>query len=100
MSLGQKVTLTGTVKLLTANKGSKSECQAFYLDVEGSAPLAIRLKGGNPFYDPALEPFLNKRVSVEGVRGSGMPMIVVDSVADIVAINPPANKARPKGPSL
>jgi len=101
MSIGIKTTLAGTVELAPLNQGSKSEHKAFVLRPDIGGPLLpIRVKGVNPFYDKNLEEFLGKRVTIEGVIGSGKPGLFVEKLSDITIIDPPANKVKPKGPSL
>ncbi len=99
MSLGQKKTYTGMVRKETYAKGSKSEHQAVVLDTGDGNPMKLRIRGNNPFTDPELDQFVGMRVTVEGIAGSGVNHLFVDSAADIVVLGPPGRPARPpQGP--
>lgn len=99
MSLGQKKTYTGTVRFETYAKGSKSEHQAVVLDTGEGPALKMRIKGNNPFRDPALDALVGKRVKVEGIAGSGVPGLFIDSPADITVLGPPPRpRNRPPQP--
>ena len=98
MGLGHKDTFTGTVKRERVNVGSKSEHDAVVLDTGAGPKMKLRVKGGNPFHDPSLDAFVGMRVTLEGVAGSGLPFIMVDSVADIKVLGPPGRPSRPAGP--
>ncbi len=98
MGLGHKLKFTGVVKRETVNAGSKSEHEAVVLDTGKGPHLKLRIANGNPFHDPALDAFVGKRISVEGVPGSGLPFIMIDSVADITVLGPPARPSKPMGP--
>jgi hypothetical protein len=98
MSLGAKKTHTGVVRRQLVNKGSKSEHNAVVLDCGDGHPVPLRVKGGNPFHDPALDPFVGMRVTLEGVALSGVHAILVDNVSDITVLGPPGRPARPSGP--
>jgi len=99
MGLGKKDTYTGMVTRKRINVGSKSEHEAVVINVDG-VDMKLRINGGNPFHDPALDAFVGKRVKVEGVAGSGVPFIMVDSVADIVVLGPPGRPSRPPAPKM
>ncbi len=98
MTLGKNEAFTGLVIRKLINIGSKSEHEAIMLDRGDGQPLELRVKGGNPFQDPALAPFVGQRVRVVGVTGSGVPQIFVDNAADITVLGPPGKPMRPPKP--
>ena len=104
MSIGQKFKFTGTVARQIVAKGSKSEHEAIVLQQDGtsSPPLKIRIQGGNPFSDKALEPFVGKRVSFEAVVApAGIPSVIVEKLSDISIITRPSNKSsKNNGPKV
>jgi len=108
MGLGQKGTYTGIVKRERINVGSKSEHEAIVLDLDtGLGPaLKIQLKGDNPFQiNPALEQLVGKRVSIQGVAGSGVPALLVEKLSDIKVADPNIRiicsyPKRPRGPGI
>lgn len=100
MGLGHKSTFTGVVRRERVNVGSKSEHEAVVLDTGAGPHLKLRLNRGNPFHDPALDAFVGMRVTLEGVAGSGLPFVMVDSVADIKVLGPPGRPHHPKGPKF
>ena len=58
--------LRGTVVRERVGAGTKSERDAILLVTEDGRRLQLRVKGGNPLYDPNLEPFIGRIVRVEG----------------------------------
>jgi hypothetical protein len=63
--------LAGVVKKQPFARGSKSEHDAIVLEVDkgyGDYTFKLRMEGGNPFHDPTFDPFIGKRVMVEGSR--------------------------------
>lgn len=95
MSLGQKKKFTGFVTTELVNKGSKSEHQAIiFKDDNGGPSLRLSLKGGNPFHEPAFDSFIGKRVTLEGIPTSGLAVILIENISDIVVQKPPS----PRGP--
>lgn len=58
---------TGKIKKEKVLPGSKNEHEAFVLE---TADGNYRLKriGGNPYYDDLFENYLNKEVSIEGIK--------------------------------
>jgi hypothetical protein len=98
MGLGHKQKFTGTVKRERVNVGSKSEHDAVVLDTGTGPHLKLRLAGGNPFHDPALDAFVGKRILVEGIPGSGLPFIMIEKVSDIAVLGPPGRPSKPMGP--
>ena len=99
MTLGPKKIYSGVVKRQPWAVGSKSEHEAIVLDTGNGPALKIRVTGQNPFYDPALEPFVGKRVNIKGVVPSGsVATILVDDVADIAVIPPNKSLQRPPKP--
>ena len=100
MGLGHRSKFTGTVRRERVNVGSKSEHDAVVLDTGAGPHLKLRVKGGNPFHDPALDAFVGLRVALEGVAGSGAPFVMVDSVADIQVLGPPGRPRNPAGPKF
>ena len=102
MSLGKKEKLTGFVMRRRVNVGSKSEHEAIVIVLDDSqAPyFEIRVKGQNPFQPaPGLEAFVGQRVQVEGTLGSGVLVLLVDKVSDIVLLGPPGRSAKPPRPN-
>lgn len=87
-------------------KAAHQEYEAITLLPDGQKQgFQIRIRGHHPHYDHWLEPFIGKRVTVEGVRGmNGATLIFVEDLSDIKVLgaapppkNPPSPKA--KGPS-
>lgn len=96
-----KADLTGIVTRQTVNAGSKSEHEALVIDA-GTRSYELRLKGSNPFeQNPALLPFLNMRVRIEGASLMGN-IAQVEKLADITLLGPPGRPARPasSGPKI
>ena len=98
MSLGLKKSYTGMVRKETYAKGSKSEHEAVVLDTGDGNPMKLRIRGNNPFSDPELDQFVGMRVKVDGIAGSGVNILFVEDVKDIVLLGPPGRPARPPGP--
>jgi len=95
MTLGQKQTFIGVLRRQRVNKGSKSEHEAVVLDTGNGTPMKVQVATANPFSNPALEALVGQRVRIEGVAGSGVNALFVDSMADVVRLGPPG---RPKIP--
>ena len=98
MSLGEKKTHTGIIRLQHVGGSSKSGRVTHVLDTGDGVPHLLRLKDGNAMREPAFDAFVNKRVSLEGIAGSGVPFILVESIADIKVLGPPGRPSRPTGP--
>jgi hypothetical protein len=98
MSLGEKKPHTGIVRLQHVGGHSKSGRVTHVLDTGEGPPMILRLKGGNAMRDPAFDAYVGKRVKIDGVAGSGVPFIMVENLADITVLGPPARTSRPKGP--
>ena len=75
-----KKTYTGTITRKTVNAGSKSEHEAVVLQT-ATETLQLRVKGNNPFIDPALLPFIGTRATITGEEYKGH--LIVDSLSDI-----------------
>ena len=65
------------------------------LDTGDGFPRPLRLVGGNAMHETAFDPFVGKRVTVDGIEGSGVPFIFVEKISDITVLGPPG---RPRGP--
>jgi hypothetical protein len=91
MALGEKKKFTGVLGTQVINKGSKSEHEAVVLWTDRALPLPVKLIGGNPFHEPALDPFIGKTVTLEAVEGSGVRGLFIENVADITVLDPPAD---------
>lgn len=90
MGLGKRSSFTGIVK---NDKG------AIVLDTGSGPGLEILMNGFNPEADKAaLAPFVGKRVKVDGIPGSGRPILVVNGISDIVLLGPPSRPKRPPQP--
>jgi hypothetical protein len=88
--LGKRSSFTG---ILRDDKG------AIVLDTGKGPALEINMNGFNPEADKAaLMPFVGKRVKVDGIAGSGRPILLVNSVADIAVLGPPGRPSRPPRP--
>lgn len=98
MSAEPKKKYTGIVRKEIYAKGSKSEHAAVVLDTGAERPLKLCIRGNNPFDDPALEPFVGLRVSVEGTASAHTGHLFVETAADIVVLGPPGRPSRPAGP--
>jgi hypothetical protein len=90
---------TGTVQRKLLNAGSKSEREATVLDTGDGGVFELRVKGGNPFHTPELEPFIGRRVSVEAylsAPGSGtlQSALFIDKISDITVLGPPPKPPR------
>lgn len=90
MGLGKRGTFTGVIR---NDKG------AIVLDTGTGPALEINMNGFNPAADlAALTTFVGKRVKVEGIPGSGRPMLLVNGVSDITVLGPPGRPMRPPTP--
>jgi len=105
MELGQKSFFTGTVTRKRVDVGTRIEREAtmIVLDEHQAPAFELRLKNNLFEYDncKSLEPFVGKRVRVEGIMGSGLgPLaLLIDSVSDISVISPPCcNKPNSPNP--
>lgn len=95
MGLGQKQKYTGIIRLQHVGGSSKSGRETHVLDTGDGNPVPLRLKNGNAMRDPAFDPFVNMRVSLEGVALSGLHALIVDDVKDIVLLGPPGRPSHP-----
>ena len=92
----------GTIRHAFLYAGSKSGHDATVLDIGDIGNIVeLHVNGGNPFHDPALDPFVGKRVSVEGnlsAPGNGplRSALFINKVSDITVLGPPP---RTRGPS-
>jgi hypothetical protein len=90
MGLGKRATFTGIIR---------NEKGAIVLDTGSGPALEINMNGFNPEADrAALAPFVGMRVKVEGIAGSGLPMLLVNGVSDITVLGPPGRPMRPPQP--
>ena len=90
MGLGKRSSFTGILK---------NEKGAIVLDIGTGPVLEINMNGFNPEADKAaLAPFVGKRVKVDGIPGSGVPMLLVNGISDIVVLGPPGRPSRPPRP--
>lgn len=66
----------------------------------GEGPLLkLRLQGANPFDDTPFDALLGKRVTVEGIAGSGTPNLFIEKLSDITVLGPsPRPRNRPPQP--
>lgn len=94
-----KADLTGFVKRQLVAAGSKSEHEALVLDAGNGRSFELRLKGGNPFREPALESFLNMHVRIEAASLMGS-IAMIDKLSDITVLGPPGRPARPPQPKF
>jgi hypothetical protein len=46
----------------------------------------------------APDAFVGKRISVEGVPGSGSPFTIINEVSDNTVLGPPDRPSKPRGP--
>ncbi len=60
-----EVELTGKVIVEEFGTGSKSQHEAVFL-VVGDKKYRLKMKGGNPFYDPALHQYAGKNIKIIG----------------------------------
>lgn len=60
------IELDGRVVKHLAAAGSKSERQAVFLETEDGSYL-LRLRSGNPFFDPELERLVGKTIHCKGI---------------------------------
>lgn len=95
MSLGQKKTYHGVVKLAHVGGNSKSGRVTHVLDTGDGNPVPLRLKNGNAMRDPAFDQFVGQRVKLDGIAGSGVHFLMVEDLKDITPLGPPGRPARP-----
>jgi hypothetical protein len=60
-----EIELTGKVVIEEYGAGSKSQHDAVFL-VVGDKKYRLKMKGGNPFYDPGLHKYAGKKIKVVG----------------------------------
>ena len=97
--LGDKKTYTGVVRRQVIDKGSENEREVIVLDTGNGQPLPLVLKAGRPGPKPEFDAYVGERVFIEGIEGSGVLMLLVDSVKDItVNDGQPGRPSFPKGP--
>lgn len=97
MGLGQKQKYTGIVKLQHVGAG-KSARVTHVLDTGDGHPVPLRLQNGNAMRDPSFDQFVNMRVTLEGIAGSGQHFLMVEKLSDITVLGPPGRPARPPAP--
>lgn len=98
MSLGEKKPHTGVIRLQHVGGSSKSGRVTHVLDTGEGPPKVLRLKGGNAMRDPAFDKFVNQRVTIDGIAGSGVSFLLVEDLADITVLGPAGRPSRPPGP--
>lgn len=96
MSLGEKKKITGIITSETMGGTSKSAGKVTHkIDTGDGFPRPLRLKGGNAMYEKSFDAFVGKRVTLEGIEGSGVPFVFIEKISDITVLGPPG---RPRGP--
>ncbi len=96
MSLGEKKRITGIITSETLGGSSKSAGRVTHkIDCGDGFPRPLCLKGGNAMHEKSFDAFVGKRVTLEGIEGSGVPFIFVEKISDITVLGPPG---RPRGP--
>src|SRR5947209_4682487 len=100
MSLGEKKPHTGIIRLQHVGGSSKSGRITHVLDTGAGPAMVLRLKGGNAMRDPAFDAYVGKRVTVDGIAGSGVSFLLVEDLKDIAVLGPAGRPSRPKGPRV
>lgn len=100
MSLGEKKPHTGVIRLQHVGGTSKSSRITHVLDTGTGPAKVLRLKGGNAMREPAFDAYVNKRVTIDGIEGSGFSFLLVEDLKDITVLGPAGRPSRPKGPTL
>lgn len=78
MSIELEESLRGEVVRLPYGRGSKSEHSAVCIqDADGHA-YRLKIPGGDPFHDPALEALVGKEISVKGRILHGNTLLIKD----------------------
>lgn len=98
MSLGEKKPHTGVIRLQHVGGSSKSGRVTHVLDTGTGHPMVLRLKDGNAMRDPAFDKFVNQRVTIDGIAGSGVNFLLVEDLKDITVLGPAGRPSKPPGP--
>jgi hypothetical protein len=100
MALEKKEKFTGVIQRRVVAKGSKSEHVALVLELSNGGPdYALRIAGDSPFQNnPSLEALVGKKASITGRAFPSSSFLLIESMADVTVINPPAKSPRPPRP--